>query len=560
LTYNPNNPLVVQGDRTILVEVNHPMYEDVRDEISAFAELEKSPEFVHTYRISPLSLWNAASQGMKANSIIDVLKRYNKYDLPQNVQRDIEDYVGRYGKVQLLNENGQLVLVSEDPYIIKEIAHSKDIKIYLKGQVNASKLLVDPSMRGHLKYALTRIGFPVEDVAGYMEGTSFDIYLKDNTNEGKKLQLRDYQKQAVSSFYDGGSKKGGSGVIVLPCGAGKTIVGMAAMEKIKSETLILTTNITALRQWKEELMDKTSMTSENIGEYSGENKEIKPVTIATYQILTHRNDKNDNFPHMELFNKKNWGLIIYDEVHLLPAPVFRVTAELQAKRRLGLTATLVREDGLEEDVFSLIGPKKYDMPWKVLEKQGWIACANCTEIRVPMPESIKMDYAISESRTKFRIASENYKKIDIIDKLLEKHSEDNVLIIGQYIDQLNEIAKKIGVPVITGKTPNHERMALYDNFKKGKIKRLIVSKVANFAIDLPDANVAIQVSGTFGSRQEEAQRLGRILRPKTGENIAFFYSVVTKDSREQDFAVNRQLFLTEQGYKYYIKTAEEIEE
>ncbi len=558
MAYNPNNPIIVQGDRTILVEVNNELYEEVRDEIAGFAELIKSPEYIHSYKITPLSLWNAASSGISAEKIISVLEEYDKYELPQNVRRDIEDNIRKYGKVKLIREDGQLFLISEDRYIISEIINNKKVQQYIKESVNEFKLKINSDMRGHIKHLLIKIGFPVEDMAGYVPGTYFEMGIKDTTSEGRKFCLRHYQQQAVEIFHASGSDKGGSGVIVLPCGAGKTVVGMALMEKLKNETLILTTNITALRQWKQELLDKTTIPEECIGEYSGEVKEIKPVTLTTYQIMTHRNKKTEDFPHLRLFNDKNWGFIIYDEVHLLPAPVFRITAEIQAKRRLGLTATLVREDGLEEDVFSLIGPKKYDVPWKVLEKEGWIAYANCIEVRIPMPEDIKMDYAVSDSRRKFRIASENYKKIEIIDSLLSKHSGDNILIIGQYIDQLNMIAGKINAPVITGKTPSYERMEMYEDFKKGKLKTLIVSKVANFAIDLPDANVAIQVSGTFGSRQEEAQRLGRILRPKAKENMAYFYSLVTEDSREQDFAANRQLFLTEQGYKYYISSAHEI--
>jgi len=558
MEYNPNNPIIVQGDKTILVEVNNDLYEEVRDEVGRFAELEKSPEYMHTYRISSLSLWNAASSGMNAKEIVSVLEKYGKFELPQNVRQDIEDQVSRYGKLKLIREDQDLYLFSEDQYLIYEIANQEKVQPYIIEQKNENRLKVNPGMRGHIKHTLIKLGFPVEDLAGYTPGTPFALSLRKITVEGHELHLRDYQNQAAEAFYSKGSDKGGSGVIVLPCGAGKTITGMAIMEKIQCETLILTTNITALRQWKQELLDKTTIPEECIGEYSGEVKEIKPITLATYQILTHRTNKTEGFPHLALFSRKDWGLIIYDEVHLLPAPVFRVTAELQAKRRLGLTATLIREDGLEEDVFSLIGPKKYDVPWKVLEKKGWIACASCFEIRIPMPESLKMDYAVSDSRKKFRIASENYNKHQVIDFLLEKHREDNVLIIGQYVEQLNNIAEKIKVPVITGKTPNQERIKLYEQFKKGKIKTLVVSKVANFALDLPDAGVAIQVSGTFGSRQEEAQRLGRILRPKAEDNLAYFYTLVTEESKEQDFAANRQLFLTEQGYRYYIKSANEM--
>jgi DNA excision repair protein ERCC-3 len=558
MAFTPNNPVIVQGDKTVLVEVNNDLYEEVRDKVARFAELEKSPEYIHTYRISPLSLWNAASSGMKAEEIIAVLEKYSKFDLPQNVRRDIDDQVSRYGKLKLIREDNFLYLFSEDRYLIRELANQKKVQPFIIKQENEHQIKVDLGMRGYLKHTLIKLGFPVEDLAGYTLGTPFALSLRKITVEGQELHLRDYQNQAVEAFYAKGSDKGGSGVIVLPCGAGKTLTGMAIMNKIQCETLILTTNITALRQWKQELLDKTTIPEECIGEYSGEVKEIKPITLATYQILTYRLNKTENFPHLTLFSQKNWGLIIYDEVHLLPAPVFRVTAELQAKRRLGLTATLIREDGLEEDVFSLIGPKKFDVPWKVLEKKGWIACASCFEIRIPMPESLKMDYAISDSRQKFRIASENYNKHQVIDHLLDKHREDNVLIIGQYLEQLNCIAEKIKVPVITGKTPNQERIKLYEQFKKGKIKTLVVSKVANFALDLPDAGVAIQVSGTFGSRQEEAQRLGRILRPKAADNSACFYTLVTAESKEQDFAANRQLFLTEQGYRYYIQSAHEI--
>ncbi len=558
MTYNPSNPVIVQGDKTVLVEVNNDLYEEVRDEVSRFAELEKSPEYMHTYRISPLSLWNAASGGMNAEEIVGVLEKYSKFELPQNVRQDIFDQVNRYGKLKLIRAEDVLYLFSEDRYLISEIINHKKVQPYIFGQKTENLIRVDPEMRGHLKHTLIKLGFPVEDLAGYAPGTPFEVSLRNKTLGGSELSLRDYQIQAVDTFYAKGSDKGGSGVIVLPCGAGKTITGMGIMDKVQCETLILTTNITALRQWKQELIDKTTIPEECIGEYSGEIKEIKPITVATYQILTHRTNKNEGFPHLGLFNQKNWGLIIYDEVHLLPAPVFRVTAELQTKRRLGLTATLIREDGLEDDVFSLIGPKKYDVPWKVLEKSGWIATASCFEIRIPMPESLKMDYAVSDSRKKFRIASENYKKQQVIDDLLNRHCDDNVLIIGQYVEQLNCIARKIDAPLITGKTPNRERIALYELFKQEKVKTLVVSKVANFALDLPDAGVAIQVSGTFGSRQEEAQRLGRILRPKTKNNTAYFYTLVTAESREQDFAVNRQLFLTEQGYRYYIKSADEI--
>lgn len=560
MAYNPSNPLIVQGDKTVLLEVNHIQYEEARNELSRFAELEKSPEYIHTYRITPISLWNAASSGLSAKEILEVLEKFGKFDLPQNVRADIEDTVQRFGRIRMERYNGELVLVSEDRYLMAEIAAIKKVASYITDSSNPYRFTIEKSARGHIKHLLIKIGFPVQDLAGYTDGAHFNMAFRQFDYNGNRFWLRDYQREAVDIFHAGGSVNGGSGVIVLPCGAGKTIVGMGVMDRLKCETLILTTNITALRQWKNELLSKMTISEDCIGEYSGEIKEIKPVTITTYQILTHRNDKSGNFPHLELFNRKDWGVIIYDEVHLLPAPVFRITAEIQTKRRLGLTATLVREDGLEEDVFSLIGPKKYDMPWKALESQGWIANASCTEVRVPMIDSLRMEYAISDSRQKFRIASENAGKIPVVRKLLEKHKDDHILIIGQYIDQLNILSEELGAPIITGKTPNNERIKLYDDFKEGVIKILIVSKVANFAIDLPDANVAIQISGTFGSRQEEAQRLGRILRPKPGENQAFFYSIITAESKEQFFAANRQLFLTEQGYRYDIINPDCLEE
>lgn len=561
MEYRPDNPLIVQSDRSIMAEVKSPLYEEARDSISRFSEIVKSPEYIHTYRITPLSLWNAASSGMSAEAMLSSLEKYGKYALPDNIRKDIIDYVGRYGKVKLLKENDQLILRTQDSILITEIEHNKKIQPYILEKLDAQTLAVDPDMRGHIKHALLKVGFPVEDLAGYVDGAFLDVQLREQTSRNNKsFSLREYQEDAMDIFYSGGSSAGGSGVIVFPCGAGKTIVGMSVMSKFKCETLILTTNITAVRQWKEELLDKTNLTEDQIGEYTGEVKEIRPVTVSTYQILTHRKGKTSEFPHFKLFNSMDWGLIIYDEVHLLPAPVFRVTAEIQAMRRLGLTATLIREDGLEEDVFSLIGPKKYDVPWKDLERQGWIAAASCTEIRVSMKNPQRVEYAMSSSKEQFRIASENANKYQAIESILKKHSDDNVLIIGQYINQLETLVKKIKAPIITGKTPNAERILLYDQFKSGKIKKLIVSKVANFAIDLPDANVAIQVSGTFGSRQEEAQRLGRILRPKSDQGQAHFYSIVTKETKDEEYASNRQLFLTEQGYKYRIIDADELEE
>ena len=558
MDFNPNNPLIVQSDKSIMVEVNNILYEEARDAISRFSEIVKSPEYIHTYRITPLSLWNAAASGMKVEDMTLALEKYGKYEVPDNVRKDIIDYVGRYGKIKLFKEDGELVLRSDDYLIVTEIENNKKINPYVIRKIDANALVIDSGMRGHIKHALLKVGFPVEDLAGYVDGTHLDFHLKTSTSKGKGFDLRKYQTDAADIFYASGSAAGGSGVVVLPCGAGKTIVGMGVINKVKCETLILTTNITAVRQWKDELADKSNLDKSMIGEYTGEIKEIRPITVSTYQILTHRKSNDASFQHFKLFNSKNWGLIIYDEVHLLPAPVFRVTAEIQAMRRLGLTATLVREDGLEEDVFSLIGPKKFDIPWKDMERQGWIATATCTEIRVPMDRQQRVEYAMSSTKEQFRIASENGNKTDVVEKILDRHAEDNVLIIGQYINQLESLADKIKAPIITGKTPTSDRICLYDQFKSGKLKTLIVSKVANFAIDLPDANVAIQVSGTFGSRQEEAQRLGRILRPKEDLSQAHFYSVVTKETKDEEYAANRQLFLTEQGYKYRIINSEEL--
>ncbi|KPL10668.1 helicase, partial [candidate division BRC1 bacterium SM23_51] len=435
---------------------------------------------------------------------------------------------------------------------------------YFERVIDKQRIQVKRGMRGRVKQALIKVGWPVEDLAGYVEGESIEICLRDVTLSGRPFRLRPYQRDSVDVFWAGGSARGGSGVLVLPCGAGKTIIGIGVMGRISQHTLILSTNITALRQWRDELLDKTDLQPHQIGEYSGEVKERdRPIVLTTYQILTYRKSKDDDFEHLDLFNNGRWGLIIYDEVHLLPAPVFRAVAEIQGKRRLGLTATLVREDGKEDDVFSLIGPKKSDVPWKVLEKQGWIAKAECIEIRIPLPEDKRMEYAVADTKSKFRIASENPLKIEIIKELIEHHRDDNIMVIGQYLDQLHEIARILqqarrqDIPIITGKTPTKERERIYGDFREGRLKCLIVSKVANFAIDLPDANVAIQVSGTFGSRQEEAQRLGRILRPKAEGKMAHFYSLVTKDSKDQEFAANRQLFLTEQGYRYVIDVRDE---
>jgi DNA excision repair protein ERCC-3 len=549
------NPLIVQSDRTVLLEVDNPRYPEARDHLARFAELEKSPEHFHTYRITPLSLWNAAAAGLRADEILGALERFTKYDVPPNIRFEVRDYVARYGRLKLERRGEQLVLVSAEAPLIAEVVRHKLVRPFIIETIDERTLSVRPDRRGHIKQALIRVGYPVEDLAGYVEGAPLPLRLRGTSLDGKPFVIRPYQQEAADVFFAGGSARGGSGVIVLPCGAGKTVVGMAAMAHLQTQTLILCTNITAVRQWLRELLDKTDLADDQIGEYSGETKDVRPVTVATYQILTYRRRKGEAFPHFQIFNAQNWGLIIYDEVHLLPAPVFRITAEIQSCRRLGLTATLVREDHKEDDVFSLIGPKRCDIPWKVLEKQGWIATARCTEIRAPLPDDLRMSYALATARDKFRIASENPVKLDILRGLLERHRDDRVLIIGQYIRQIQLIARETKAPLITGSTPTRERDRLYDDFRTGRIAVLIVSKVGNFAVDLPDANVAIQVSGTFGSRQEEAQRLGRILRPKSDNSLAEFYSLVTRDSRDQDFAAKRQLFLTEQGYTYRILDA-----
>lgn len=567
---NPGNPMIVQSDRSILLEVDHPLHAEARDALAQFAELEKSPEHIHTYRLSPLSLWNAAAGGMSAEMIIELLTRYSKYPIPGNIVVDIREYIGRYGRLKLVREGDDLLLVSDDSALLTEVMRHKRTQPYLIRRVDARTIQVDAARRGHIKQALIHIGFPAEDLAGYTDGSPISLSLLSETATGKQFVPRDYQRAASAAFYAGGAPSGGSGVVVLPCGAGKTIVGLAAMVDIQRATLILTPNTIAVRQWISELRDKTDIPPEMVGEYTGERKEIAPITVSTYQILTYRrtqqNGQNGHeeeediayFPHFSLFTSYDWGLIIYDEVHLLPAPVFRITAEIQARRRLGLTATLVREDGREADVFSLIGPKKYDVPWRELERQGWIATANCHEIRVGLSEDEQMNYAMAEEREKYRIAAENPVKQQVTRYLAEKHGDDQVLIIGQYLEQLKQLAEDLQAPLLTGRTSNTQRAKLYEQFRRGEIKRLVVSKVANFAIDLPDANVAIQVSGTFGSRQEEAQRLGRILRPKSDGSTAYFYTIVTRDTRDQEFSANRQLFLTEQGYRYTIEDAESL--
>lgn len=551
MTMDPSRPLIIQNDLSILLETNHPEFEMLQGKLARFADLVKSPEHLHTYRVTPLSLWNAAAAGMGLEEMTACLQQNAKFGVPSAVLSTIRKYTKRYGILRMLNVGNELFLVSEDTVVFKEICAYDSLQKYLKDTRGERAIAISPSYRGILKQELMKLGYPVEDLASYRSGEFLKIPWREDDQMDEPFQLRDYQKQAVEAFQQVGH--GGSGVLVLPCGAGKTVVGIAAMAKASCATLILTSNVTSVKQWKREILSKTGLTSDQVGEYNGTTKEIRPITIATYQILTHRGNKEAEFSHLRIFSEREWGLIIYDEVHLLPAPVFRATAEIQATRRLGLTATLIREDGLESDVFSLVGPKKYDMAWKQLETMGWLAKVTCQEVRVPLSMVDRDRYSASGARHQFRIAGENVAKLAVIDHLLKLHPEEPTLIIGQYIDQLEQIAAHTGAPMICGSIPHERREELYERFKKGQLPLLIVSKVANFAVDLPDAAIAIQVSGSYGSRQEEAQRLGRILRPKrNGENTAVFYSLVSSDTKEQDFAMKRQLFLVEQGYQYEI--------
>ena len=542
-----DGPLIVQSDKTLLLEIDHERAQDCRKAIAPFAELERSPEHVHTYRLTPLGLWNARAAGHDAEQVIDTLLAYSRYSVPHALLVDIAETMARYGRLRLeKHPTHGLVLSSSDRPVLEEVLRAKKVKPMLGERLDDEAVVVHPSERGNLKQALLKIGWPAEDFAGYVDGEAHAI---DLTEDG--WELRGYQREAVESFWHGGS-----GVVVLPCGAGKTIVGAAAMAQAGATTLILVTNTVSARQWKEELIRRTSLTEDEIGEYSGTKKEIRPVTIATYQVMTTR--RKGVYAHLELFDARDWGLVVYDEVHLLPAPIFRMTADLQARRRIGLTATLIREDGREGDVFSLIGPKRYDAPWKDIESQGWIAPADCVEVRVTLPESERFVYATAEPDERYRLASCTGVKNTVVDQLVAKHRGEPTLVIGQYIDQLDEIAERLDAPVIKGETTVKERERLFNAFRHGEIDLLVVSKVANFSVDLPSAAVAIQISGSFGSRQEEAQRLGRLLRPKEDGRSARFYAVVARDTVDADFAQHRQRFLAEQGYAYRIMDAADI--
>jgi DNA excision repair protein ERCC-3 len=541
-------PLIVQSDKTLLLEVDHPAAGEARAMIAPFAELERAPEHVHTYRVTPLALWNARAAGHDAEQVVDALVRFSRYAVPQPLLVDVVDTMSRYGRLQLVHHPVHgLVLVSLDRAVLEEVRRHRKIAPMLGARVDDDTVLVHPSERGRLKQALLKVGWPAEDLAGYVDGEAHRIELAEDG-----WALRAYQRDAVAGFW-----AGGSGVVVLPCGAGKTLVGIGAMVEAQATTLILVTNTVAGRQWRRELIARTSLSDEEVGEYSGERKEIRPVTIATYQVMTRKS--KGEYRHLDLFDSRDWGLIIYDEVHLLPAPVFRMTADLQSRRRLGLTATLVREDGQEGDVFSLIGPKRYDAPWKDVESQGWIAPADCVEVRVTLTEAERLSYATAEADERYRVCSTARTKVAVVRAILDRHPDEPTLVIGAYLDQLEELGEALDAPVVQGSTRNKEREDLYDAFRRGDVRRLVVSKVANFSIDLPEASVAVQVSGTFGSRQEEAQRLGRLLRPKSDGRQAHFYSVVSRDTLDTDYAAHRQRFLAEQGYAYRIIDADDLQ-
>jgi DNA excision repair protein ERCC-3 len=549
---SPNGPLILQSDRTLMLEVAHPEHSECRDFLTTFAELVKSPEFIHTYRVTPLSLWNAAALDIPLADIVSGLERFSRYHPPENVLTDIREWYAAYGQLILEKDSGAdlMRLRVNNGAILNRIRQDPELAHFWAG-TRPDGFLIRAGERGNLKQALIKLGYPVKDIGGYVKGTRLEISLADADPDGRKFALYDYQKDAVEAFYQSGCTTGGSGIVVLACGSGKTLIGLGVISQCAAETLIITTNNVSVHQWQHELLSRTTLSADAVGEFTGIDKQIRPVTITTYQMLTHRRSREVPMENLALFTKNNWGLIIYDEVHMLPAPVFRATAEIQARRRLGLTATLVREDGKEDEVFALIGPKRFDVPWKVLENRGFIAQALCTEYRISLPDREELSYAHAPKRQRFRIASENTAKLLLVMELLEHHRDDKILIIGQFVSQLEGMSKALDLPLITGKTAHADRETRYAEFKTGRIRTLIVSKVANFAVDLPDASVMIQVSGTFGSRQEEAQRLGRILRPK--EHMSHFYTLVSSATEEQEFAVNRQLFLVEQGYKYTIR-------
>ncbi|WP_019010781.1 DNA repair helicase XPB [Deinococcus aquatilis] len=558
MSFDPSNPLIVQADRSVFLEAFNPRAEAARTDIAPFAELMSSPEHLHTYRVTPLSLWNAASAGMTAGAMVDALARHAKFPLPGNVAADIRELASRWGRLRLEQYDSRLLLLvmAGDEALLTELTRHQGIKPLLGEVMSPTVVTVPAAHRGVLKQALIEVGWPVDDQAGYTDGDACAVQLSP------ALQVRGYQWEAAQAFYRAGSEKGGSGVVVLAPGAGKTVVGLVAMSLVGQRTLILTTNRTSVNQWSRELLGKTQLMPQDVSEYAA-GTPLTPVTLCTYQMLTHRrrgslSGDHGAYPHLALIGAAEWGLIIYDEVHLLPAPVFRLTAEVQARRRLGLTATLIREDGRENDVFALIGPKRYDQPWKTLEEQGWIAQAHCLEVRLRLPPEERLEYALATEANKHRIAAENPAKRAVLQQVMARHAGLPTLIIGQFLNQLELIGADLEAPVITGKTPQRTREELFQAFREGRLKTLILSKVGNFALDLPDAEVLIQVSGAFGSRQEEAQRLGRLLRPKADGRAAHFYSLVTRETSEEDFAHHRQLFLAAQGYSYGILDEHEV--
>lgn len=537
-----DNPLIVLSDKTILVEVDNPLYPEVRDYLSRFAEVVKTPNHIHTYKISNISLWNASTCGITGQEIIDFLNKYSKYDVPYVIRHEILDQTSKYGKLKMLMKDDNLILYSDDTILLTEIEHYRGFQDYITGRLDNHNLIVHHKNRGHIKRELVRRGWPIEDLAGYREGKKLDIKLLPST------VLRPYQLEAIETFM-----RSGAGVIVLPCGAGKTITGIKILECIGESALIVCTSVTACRQWQRELAKRTNIPRYRIGEYSKDRKEIRPITTCTYNILVWRKEKSkDYFPHLELFDSRSWGILIADECHLIPSPLFRKIADIQAVRRLGLTATLIREDNKQGDCFSLLGPKRYDSPWKDLEQHGWIASAICHEVRVSMPDKLRYEYAICEDKKKYRLSAENPIKFRVVEELIQKHEGDKILVIGEYINQLERVSKILGKPLVMGKTPNNKRQELYNRFLRGDLDILVLSRVGDFALDLPDANVLIQISGMFGSRMEEGQRLGRVLRRKKDGSPAHFYSIVTKDTKDQVFNAKRQRFLLEMGYRYSV--------
>ena len=551
-----SRPLIVQGADTVLLEVASPAFEEARARLMRFAELVKAPQHVHTYRVTALSVWNARAAGVGVDEMLETLESFSRYPVPSEFEREITQHASRYGRLRLVRSDDTLTLESSDPQALSEATVDRGVQKWLGERRDSLRFDVDPERRGHLKLALVKAGFPPADEAGYTDGDALEFELRTVTSAGLPFELRDYQQVAARSFADPRFSADGSGVVVLPCGAGKTIVGLACLEALQTTALVLCTSVTAAKQWIAEALDKTTLTEEQVGLYAGDDREIKPFTVATYQMLTYRRSRDEPMPHLKVFDSANWGLIVYDEVHLLPAPVFQVTAALQARRRLGLTATLVREDEREDEVFALIGPKKADVPWRELEREGWVATAECHEIRMPLPVWMRMDYAQAQKRQRFRIASENPQKVDVVRTLMERHQGEPILVMAMYLEQVKEMGSALGLPYLVGSSSQKKRDAMFAAIQNGEIPGLVVSKIGNFSIDLPEVSVAIQVSGTFGSRQEEAQRLGRILRPKKDQRQAHFYSLVSAGTVEEDFALNRHRFLCEQGYEYHISYVE----